>query len=225
MDSTPVNKDITQKLMELSSEGCFFTHDLLVKHGLNYEEAIDVLYHDDCLDLITYDEALSVSSCRGTIKKRRDKIYELRPKILKKIMRGKYAPHELLDHPEAYNLLLKYRNDYMPIKDAMKLLKINRKTMSRYMKKENIAFKYNKFITSSDYIIIRNLVEDDISAIAAAKELGVHRATFYRRCKAINIEILNHRITRNDLDRYKSTRWLYRRARNIGDDNRTCATN
>lgn len=195
---------IAQKLIELSGEGCFFSHDLLVKHGLNCEEALKILYYDDCLDLVTYDEALSVSSCPDITKKRLPLIYKSRPDFIKKSLRGKFAPHEILDHPAAYSLLLKYRNDYKPITEAVKSLKICRRTLNRYIQKENMTRKMTYFITLSDYEIIKKFIEQSVPVLEAAKELGIHRGTFHRKCQLMNIRTKYHRIAHNDLDRYRA---------------------
>lgn len=198
-------KSIVQKLIELSGDGCFFSHNLLAKHGLNCEEALKILYYDDCLDLVTYEEALSVSSCPKAIYNRRQRVNKSRPDFITKSLRGKYAPHEILDRPEAYSLLLKYRNNYIPLTEVKKSLKLSRRSLDRYIQTENMTRKMKYFMALSDYEIIRGKYRDrNVPVHEAVKELGIHRTTFFRNCQRMNIRTKYQRVAQDDLDRYKA---------------------
>lgn len=181
------NNLIMQKLMDLSLDGAFFNENLLRKYNLFTEDTLDLLFYNDCLDFIYYQEAIdALPFFREIIKQRRTKLDAIRAEKfspgMAKMMKGQYAPHAILDDIAQYGLILRQRNNYIPIKEVLKELEMETSSYTsvyRLLKKYNIKSLYSqKYIkVESVEILMKAGLKRENSF---SKEMQISRATYYR---------------------------------------------
>lgn len=194
--------EIVRKLAELSQDGCFFCRSLLAEHNLFNIEAINILYHDDCLDVISYQEALDALPLeKETIRRRRKAANASRESSFVKIyMKNKYAPGELLDDIGQYGIILKKRDEYMPFENAIERLNITKTTLVRHLHRNKSSLLWGQFITTKDFNRIHEFLNNYISPGKAAFEMGMSRRYIYNLIKNKGIVLVNHKISRSDLE-------------------------
>lgn len=182
---------VMQQLTEFSLDGVFFNENLLKKHNLFTEDALNLLFYNDCLDLIDYREAIdALPVYRESIKKRRKQLDATRAELfspsMAKMMKWRYAPHDILSDIWQYGFILRQRNDYIPIKEVFKRLHIketySRTSIYRLLKKFNIKAMYSKkFIKmeSLEMLITAGFNEKP----GYKRGMKISRATYFRHKK------------------------------------------
>jgi len=195
---------ITNKLGEMAFDGCFFTIDLLEKHGFYNETALTILFRTEGLDYISYDETVNaLPHMKNRILSRRRKSIKSRSIFEKEELRNMYTPCELLGQVEEYAIILKQRKGHMPIADAIRLLNISKITLYRLLKKDHSSFIYGKYISVEDFNKIQALKVEYEPIAKAVKDLNVSKRTLYRWAKDKRIKTNKSRIAKEDIEQIK----------------------
>lgn len=203
MQDQKLTLDMVEKVHKLAAAGCFFSNQFLKDHDLLNEDIIDYLFFNDYfLDGITLPEAIwAIPSKARRFRSNSQKANREKVPIEKQIRRGIYAPKDLLDNTYQYMIVLKARDQYMPIKEVLKILNIKRSALSRRMAKKNVSRLFNNFITIEDFGKIHDT--NRVYIKTAAEILGISVWTLRRHAKKIGINIERGFIEEKNINKFR----------------------
>lgn len=176
------------KVHELAGSEFFFSRRLLNENGLLNEAIIEYIYYEDFLDAITVQEAIgAMPSLAKKFRYNRKIALKERSPLMAKIRWGVYNLREILDNVYQYMIILRQRDEYMPIKNAAANLNITEVLMRERTANKNVPALYGKFIRIEDIEATKPITTRKppqmILLNKASKQLGVSRWTLWRHKK------------------------------------------
>lgn len=202
MDQPQLTLETIQKLHDLTAEGCFFSKKLLKENNLLSEAIINYIFEsDDFLDSVTITEAIgAMPSEERKFKYNRKNALMKRSPLMSKIRRGRYEPKELLNNVLQYIIILKHRDQYMPIKMLADKNKIKPSIIYKRMYNNNIPRLYRIFIKTEDIEKIIYETKPTTPTQNVTRRLGVSYWTLWRYAKKAGLRPKCGAITKNEED-------------------------
>jgi hypothetical protein len=184
--------EIIARLAELADNE-FICWKLLEKHGLAGSDEVEILFTEEYVDYISKEEAMQASlpehrntllaRCRAIDKERRS------CPAIARALKDKYIPCTLLsDNIEAYKLILRRRNYYVPACHLSRLFSgVGHRVLYDLLRQQQI--KKSDFISMEKIENIKRSLSGAVTVQEAALDLHVTTRTVYRKAKELGITI------------------------------------